>query len=57
MRHWPATTITVVWLIAAAVLFLAGMHVGRTNTDGPSYAECEHAIMGDEPVWACPEEP
>ena len=56
IRHWPVTTITVVWLVAAAGLFRTGMHVGATNTDGPSWSECRHAYLEAELVWACPEE-
>ena len=56
MRSYLVTAITVTWLIAGAVIFLAGRHVGETNTDGPRYAECRTFFLISEWVWVCPME-
>lgn len=54
MKHWPATTLTLGWLLAAVVLFMAGMHVGTTNSDGPRYVDCRTADLFGQAVWVCP---
>lgn len=48
---WPAWALAVGWLIAAAVLFGAGMWVADSNRyDGCTYV----ADLGPQPFFACP---
>lgn len=48
---WPLLAIVVGWLIAAVVLFAAGMWVSETNR----YDGCTYVVdLAPQPFFACP---
>jgi hypothetical protein len=52
-RRWPLAALIVAWTLAAVTIFLAGRHMGETDSDGPRYSQCKPIDWTGRVGWLC----